>query len=252
MRRVVAVAHVKGGVGKTTTVVNLAAALGEAGERSLVIDLDPQGAATRSLGAQGDGELLRERLRWREGLETAALPSSAPGVDVVAGGTALLDADRDLAGRIGPDSRLRTCLERTEGPWDWFFLDCPAGLGILSVNALVAAAGVLVPTEGHPLAIEALAELQRAIRDVRDAGLNPGLEVRGVLVCRAQARRLAHRDAVGRLEEDYPNRVGPLIRENVALVKAPGLGRPAVLSSPRSPAAEDYRAAARWVRTLFP
>jgi chromosome partitioning protein len=252
MRQVVAVVNVKGGVGKTTTVVNLAAALGEAGERCLVVDLDAQGAASRCLGVSGDGQLLRDRLRWREGFDGAVQPSSAPGVEVVAGGVALLEADRDLVSRIGPDSRLKACLERTAGPWEWVLLDCPAGLGILSVNALVAASGVLVPTEGHPLALGALGELLEAIRDIRDAGLNPGLAVSGILVCRAQPRRLALREALQRLSEDFPDRVGPLIRENVALVEAPRQGRPALLTAPRSPAAVDYRAAAAWMRGLFP
>lgn len=252
MQRVVAVAHVKGGVGKTTTVVNLAAALGEAGERCLVVDLDAQGAATRCLGVEGDGGALKECLRWREGFDAAVQSSTAPGVDTVAGGAALLDADRELVGRVGADSRLRVCLERTRARWAWVFLDCPAGLGLLSLNALVAASGLLVPTEGQPLALDALGELREAIRDVRDAGLNRTLEVSGVLICRGQPRRVAHREALARLSADFPGRVGPVIRENVALVEAPGRRRPAVLSAPRSAAAEDYRAAAGWVRGLFP
>ncbi|MHB8765777.1 MAG: ParA family protein, partial [Deferrisomatales bacterium] len=250
MRRVIALANLKGGVGKSTTAINLAAALAEAGQRVLVVDLDAQGASTRGLGATPDGEGLAECLRWREALDRVTVPSAVEGVWVAPGGFPLAAAERDLATRIGAEGRLGVCLERTEAAYDWVFLDCPGGLNLFTINALAAAAGVLVPTEGHPLALEGLGELFRTIDEIRDGRVNPNLAIVGVLPCRFHPRRRAHQAALGRLEEAFPGRVGPWIREAVALVEAPGQGLPVTLSAPRSPGAEDYRAAAAWLRRV--
>ncbi len=252
MSRILALANFKGGVGKTTGAVNLAAGLAELGDRSLVVDLDSQGAATRALGVENDGAALLECLKWRESLGPLIAPSAVPDVEVVPGGPRMAEAERDLLTRIGTDSRLQACLERTEGRWDWVLLDCPAGTGVLTINALVAATGVLLPIDGQPMALQGLAEFLKVIEEIREGGLNRALDIVGVLPSRCQPRRKAHQRGLEALNEAFPGKVGPVIRENVALVEAPRNAKPVTLYAPRSNGAEDYRAAARWLRGLLP
>lgn len=247
-RLVLALANLKGGVGKTSTAVNLAAALGETGEKCLVVDLDSQGSASIYLGVKNEGQPLLDCLKNREGFNGIIKPTAAPNVDIVPGGYELADADRDLLGTIGADSRLKICLGRTTGPWKWVFLDCPPGLGVLVVNAMVAASGVLVPTEGHPLALEGMSELANTIEDIRDGGLNPALQITGVIPCRCQVRRVTHREALEDLNEAFPGRISPIVRENAALVEAPGNRQPVTVYAPKSNGAIDYRAVAGWLR----
>lgn len=252
MGRTLAVANLKGGVGKTAAAVNLAACLAETGDRCLVVDLDSQGAAGLCLGVEADGEALLGCLKWREGLDGIVRPAGVEGVEVVPGGPRLAEADRELLGRIGADGRLRVCLERTDPRWDWVFLDCPAGVGVLTVNALVAADGILLPTDAQPLALERLGAFLDTVEEIRDGGLNPGLAVAGVLPSRCHPRRNAHRRGLELLNERFPGRVGPAIRENVALVEAPRHRCPVTRYAPRSNGARDYREAARWLRQVVP
>ncbi len=251
MSHVLAVANFKGGVGKTTATVNLAACLAEAGDTCLVVDLDTQGAASLALGVAKEGKPLLERLVYRDALDAIVRGSAVPGLQVVPGGAGLAEAERELANRIGSDSRMQICLERTAGSWDWVFFDCPAGTGILTVNAMVAAQGVLLPTDVHPLALQGLGEFLNTVEEIRDSDLNPSLEVAGVLPSRCQPRRNVHREGLQTLEETFPGKVGPVIRENVALVEAPRHSSPVNLYAPASNGASDYRAAAAWLRRLL-
>ncbi|MBI5018284.1 MAG: ParA family protein [Deltaproteobacteria bacterium] len=245
MRRVIAIANHKGGVGKTATAVNLAAALAEAGEGTLVVDLDPQGSASSWLGVEDEGAAALEA--FSSGAALPVRPTGTAGVDLVASGTAMASAERRLAGEIGAERLLSESLARTAGPWTWVLVDCPPGLGLLSVNALAAATGVLVPVEAHHLGLRGLADSRRTVEAVRRR-LNPALEIVGVLPCRAHGRRALHREVVELLESSFPGRVGPAIRETVALAEAPAHGVPVTRYAPRSHAAADYRRAAAWLR----
>jgi chromosome partitioning protein len=245
MRLVIAIANHKGGVGKTATAVNLAAALAEEGEAALVIDLDPQGSASSWLGVDDEGAETLEAFAGGGALPVRA--TSTAGVGLVPSGTAMAAAERRLAGEIGAERLLAEALARTEGPWRWVLIDCPPGLGLLSVNAMAAAAGVLVPVEAHHLGLRGLVDSRRTVEAVRRR-LNPQLEIAGVLPCRAHGRRALHREVVEALENSFPGRVGPPIRENVALAEAPAYGLPVTRYAPRSHGAADYRRAADWVR----
>ncbi|MHB8767378.1 MAG: ParA family protein, partial [Deferrisomatales bacterium] len=217
MRRVIAIANHKGGVGKTASAVNLAACLAEGGEPALVVDLDPQGSASAWLGAEADGGAALEAF-----CAGGALPvhdTATPGLQVVPSGPAMAGAEKRLAGEIGAERLLAEALARTPGPWRWVFLDCPPGLGLLSINALAAAQGVLVPVEAHHLGLRGLADSRRTVEAV-GRRLNPGVSIVGVLPCRAHSRRALHREVLEALEAAFPGRVGPSIRENVSLAEA--------------------------------
>lgn len=245
MSTIIAVANHKGGVGKTASAVNLAAVLVESGATAVVVDLDPQGSATSWLGLDADGADALAALG-----DGAPLPVRATGVAglyAVPGGTALASAERRLAGEIGAEHLLAEALERTAGGWDYVFLDCPPSLGLLAVNALVAAAAVLVPVEAHHLGLRGLVDSRRAVEAVQRR-LNPRLDIAGVLPCRAHCRRTLHREVLEALEASFPGRVGPSIRENVALAEAPAYGQPVTQYAPRSHGAADYRAAANWLQ----
>ena len=243
----VAVANQKGGVGKTASAVNLAAALGETGERVLVVDLDPQGSASAWLGVEDDGAELLEALAGAA--ELPVVETDTPNVDLVPGGLALAGAERRLAAVIGPERLLWESLGKTAGPWAWVFIDTPPSLGVLTINALAAAERVLVPVEAHPLGLRGVAELRRTVEAVAER-LNPGVELLGVLPCRAHPRRRLHAEAMEALERAFPGRVGPMIRENVALAEAPAHGQPVTIYAPRSNGAMDYRKAAGWIREV--
>jgi chromosome partitioning protein len=245
MTRIVAVANHKGGVGKTATAVNLAAALVESGATAAVVDLDPQGSATSWLGVEADGADALEALS--DGVPLPVRDTAVAGLQLVPGGTALASAERRLAGEIGAERLLAEALARTGGGWDWVFLDCPPSLGLLAVNAMAAAHAVLVPVEAHHLGLRGLVDSRRTVEAVQRR-LNPGLEIVGVLPCRAHPRRTLHREVLEALEAAFPGRVGPTIRENVALAEAPAHGMPVTRYASRSNGATDYRAAAGWLR----
>ena len=249
MRRVIAIANHKGGVGKTATAVNLAAALAERGDTALLVDVDPQGSASSWLGVEEEGAEVLEAFCAGGPLPCRA--TGTAGLDLVPAGMALAAAERRLAGEIGAEMLLAESIRRTQGTWNWVLIDCPPGLGLLSVNAMAAAAGVLVPVEAHHLGLRGLVDSRRTV-DAVQRRLNPAVTIAGVLPCRAHGRRALHREVMEALEAAFPGRVGPPIRENVALAEAPAHGMPVTRYAPRSHAAEDYRRAAEWVRRMFP
>lgn len=234
----------KGGAGKTTTAVNLAAALGELGLRLLVIDLDPQCNASRYLGVTDLGRGLFEVFTEGRDLASLAQTTLAPGVDLIAGSEWLVGIDKALAGEVGAETILRRALKALPARWDVVLLDCPPSLGTLAVSALVASDEFLVPVEMSAMALEGVRALMRTVQRVRER-LNPQLGLAGVLACRFVGRtNLAH-DCVDSLRKHFPGDVfASVIRENVRLKEAYSFGKPITLYAPESSGAEDYRAAA--------
>lgn len=242
---IVATLNQKGGSGKTTTAVNLAAALGELGRRVLVVDLDPQASATRWMAVEDDAGVLYDTMVNRAPLTVCH--TAIPGVDLVPARQDLAAAELEARRKPGAELVLRTALQRIQPRWDVLLLDCPPSLGLLTVNALVAADEVLVPVEAHILALEGLADLLGTIDLVREA-LNPQLKLGSVLACRVSRTRHT-RDVVDLLRQQFPDAMlTTVVRESARMAEAPAFKQPITVYAPDSPAAQDYRAvAAEWL-----
>jgi chromosome partitioning protein len=243
--RTLAIANQKGGSGKTTTSVNLAAALGEQNRRVLLIDLDPQHSATAWFGIRNAGKGVLGVFTDNGNLTDLIQAAGVGGVDLVPSSAWLVGVEKMLAGEVGAETILRRNLERLpQGRWDYVLLDCPPTLGILTVNALAAVAELLVPVEAHVMALGGLAQLLQTVEIVRDR-LNPNLKISGILACRVDARTRHAREVV----EELRKRSGDLvyrtvIRENIRLAECPSFGQPITSYDPKSAGAADYRALA--------
>jgi len=244
--RALAIANQKGGSGKTTTAVNLAAALGERERRVLVVDLDPQASATAWLGVKNTGKGIFSIFVENGDIVNIIYNTDFSGIDVIPSSTWLVGVEKALAGEMGAETILRRNLERLPTDrWDYVLVDCPPALGILTINALTAVREVLIPVEAHVMALGGLAQLLQTITVVRER-LNPDLEISGILACRVDARTRHAQEVVEQLRDRFGNLVyNVVIRENVRLAEAPSFGQPITLYDPRSHGAEDYRALAQ-------
>ncbi len=228
MGQTIACANQKGGVGKTTTVVNLASYLAIAGDRILVVDLDPQGNATSGLGVDRDSLDRSVYDAVVDGHELAALiiQGTAPGVDIVPASIALAGAEVELAGIDARERRLRRLLEPLADRYDVIFVDCPPSLGLLTVNALTAADAVLVPLQCEYYALEGLTQLLATIDLVRDH-LNPRLALNGVVLTMADARTNLSADVAAEARRHLGDKVyTTVIPRSVRLSEAPSHGLP--------------------------
>jgi chromosome partitioning protein len=244
--RVLAVVNQKGGVGKTTTSVNLAAALAQAGRRVLLVDLDPQGNAT-----MGSGIDKRTVGRTVYHVLLGLSELSAARVRLERGGFDLLPANRDLAGAEielvaldGRETRLKRALESVAHEYDFALIDCPPSLSLLTVNALTAAQRVLIPMQCEYYALEGLSDLVGTIKRVR-ANLNPELEIAGLLRTMYDPRNTLSLHVSQQLEAHFKDKVyRTLVPRNVRLAEAPSYGVPAVLWDAASKGAQAYLALA--------
>jgi chromosome partitioning protein len=253
MGRIVAVANQKGGVGKTTTTINLAAALALARQRVLLVDVDPQGNLTSGVGQRGKAApagTIYEALTSAPAT-TDARPFMIPtGIDQLT----LVPADRNLTGAeielvsfAAREERLRTLLTPLRDEFDYIFIDCPPSLGLLTLNALVAADAVLIPLHCEYFALEGLADLVGTIRRVR-ASLNPGLDIEGVLLTMFDERTNLGQQVASDVREFFKEKVfRTVIPRNVRLGEAPSHGIPVILYDGKSRGAEAYVALAREV-----
>ena len=246
--RIIAIANHKGGSGKTTTAVNLAAALADRGRRVLLFDLDPQASASHWLGAPEDSPGAAELLTDGVGLDGVVHPTRWPGVELVPASGGLARAEKYLARELGAEVVLRRTLERVHAPsWQYAVIDCPPALGLLTLNALVAAREVLVPVEAHVMALRGLAQLMGTLDLVRER-LNPDLELTGILGCRVDGRTRHAQEVVQELVSRFGERVyRSAIRENVRLAEAPSFAQPIMQYDARSAGAADYGALAEEV-----
>lgn len=245
--RIVAVANQKGGVGKTTTAVNLAATIPETGRSCLLIDLDPQANATRWLGVDTAGRALHDLLvEGGVALDTLACPTPVRNLEVIPSSRFLAGAERALAARADGEKVLRDELRRLPGNrWDYVFLDCPPSLGALVLLALTAATDLLIPVGMSALSLQGLGGLLETVRVVRRR-LNPELGEPLILACQVGRTRLS-REVIEELRRSLCG-VGivldQVVRDAVAQAEAPGHRLPITCYAPRSAAASDYRGVA--------
>lgn len=248
MSRVIAIANQKGGVGKTTTAINLGACLAVAEKRTLIIDIDPQGNATSGLGINR-GEVERSTYDILvEGASVADAASSEvhfPYLDVVPSTRDLVGAEVELVNRPERELVLRGALEQVRDEYDYVLIDCPPSLGLLTLNTMAASDSVLIPIQCEFYALEGLSQLLNTVRLVQ-RNLNPHLEIDGVLLTMFDQRLNLSRQVADEAKEYFGDRVyQTVIPRNVRLAEAPSFGKPIVLYDILSAGAQAYLGLAR-------
>ena len=237
----IAITNQKGGTCKTTTAVNLAAALGARGKRVLLIDLDPQASTSAWLAVKDGGKGLLEVFTEEQDLSELVASTHVPGVDLIPSSRWLVGVEKTLASEVGAEMMLRNRLDALRPKrWDYLFLDCPPSVGFLSVAALIATKEVLVPVEASSMAMAGVASLITTLDKVRER-LNPGLKLYGVLPCRVDMRTRIGHDVVASLEKHFGKAVFKTrIRETVRLREAWSHAQPVTIYAPKSGAAADF------------
>lgn len=258
MGRIVCVANQKGGVGKTTSTVNLGAALADAGRRVLLIDLDPQGHLSLHLGIDPDtcGETVYDVLLDPEVGLDSVVHKARPNLDVVPANVDLAAAESELASVEDRHAILTRKYRAAAGAWDVVLLDCPPSLGMLTLNGLALAEEVIVPMQAHFLALQGLGRLLETVSLV-GRGVNPDLRVSGVLLCMHERQSSHGREVVSELKQFFREAKGgdqawsgasvllPAVRRNIKLAEAPSFGQTILDYAPNCPGAMDYRTLAQ-------
>jgi chromosome partitioning protein len=246
---VLAVVNQKGGVGKSTTSVNLAAALGAAGKKTLLVDLDPQGNATSGFGLnKNQRELcIYNALLGDTDIAKIIEPVEIEGVFVVPATIQLAGAEIELVSAFSRETKLKAILDSVRGDFEWVIIDCPPSLGLLTINALTAADGLLIPIQCEYYALEGLSKLLDSVRLVK-THLNPELEVFGVVMTMYDSRTRLAQQVVDEVRDFFAEKVfRTLIPRTVRLSEAPSFGKPVTLYDPLGKGAEAYNNLAKEV-----
>ncbi len=246
MTLIVAFANQKGGVGKTTTVVNVSAFLAVAGQRVLVVDLDPQSNATSGLGYRGAGPGIYEALIQDVPIDQATVrltslfdEAASGGVWIAPASPALAGAEVELVSAMAREYKLRTTLESTRGHFDYVLIDCPPSLGLLTINALAAADEVVIPVQCEYLALEGLSQLTQTIDLVR-RNLNPRLRIGGLVLTMFDSRTNLGQEVATEVRTHFPMTFATAIPRTVRISEAPSRGLPIGFYDPSSRGARAY------------
>ncbi len=244
MSRIIAVSNQKGGVGKTTTSVNLAACVAEKGKRVLLVDIDPQGNASSGLGITERTPSIYDVLLGEESAEAAVRKTEFDNLSVLPSDIALAGAEIELVAIPERETLLRKALASVRGRFDYIFIDCPPSLSLLTLNAMTAADSVLIPIQCEYYALEGVGQLMNTLQLVKKR-LNPALEIEGVVLTMLDGRTNLGLQVVQEVKKYFKSRVyGSVIPRNVRLSEAPSHGEPINIYDSRSAGAEAYRALA--------
>ncbi len=247
MAKIIAVANQKGGVGKTTTTVNLSTCVAQAGKRVLCVDIDPQGNTTSGLGVDKDKpeHSVYDVLINGVSVKEASVNTVVDGLKVLPSRKELSGAEVELVGMLAREQVLKRALAQVAGDFDFIFIDCPPSLGLLTINALTAANTLLAPIQCEYYALEGLSDLMNTVKLVR-AHLNPGLEVEGVVLTMFDARTNLSAQVVTEVKKFFKQKVyKTIIPRSVRLSEAPSFGLPITLYDDKCSGAKAYQALAK-------
>ena len=242
MGKIIAFANQKGGVGKTTSCVNIAASLGILGHKVLIIDLDPQGNTTSGVGISKKAlkASTKELLNGSVPLSEIIVPTAYENLDVIPTNTALAGAEFDLFEFEDSEFRIKKALSEVKDNYDYILIDCPPSLGMLTINAFAASDGVIVPMQCEFYALEGLSQLMVTINRIKRT-YNPDLNITGILITMYNGRLLLSMQVISELQKHYEDKLfDTKISRNVKLTEAPRFGKPAYYHDKSSKGAKEY------------